>query len=203
MELLQKHPLSAKYASLFNKFNINTHLRLSHFFGQMMVESGLKPIEENLRYSGVRLRQVFPRYFATAAFANSYAYNPQKIGNRVYANRMMNGNEASGDGYRYRGRGFLMITGKQNYAALTKWAQANGINADYVKNPDLLLNEADSLIAALWFWQTNNISAYADKDNVLAVSRIINVGNPNSTVTPHGLDDRKRYTAQFKKIFTC
>lgn len=199
MEILQKHPLTAKYATLFTKFGITTNLRLAHFIGQLTAESNLKPIEENLRYSESRLLQVFPKYF-TPILSKQYAMQPAKIANRVYANRMGNGNEVSGDGCRFRGRGFIQLTGRNNYTALTKWAQNNGLNVDYVKNPDLLLNEADSVIAALWFWTANNINQYADKDDVLRVSRMINIGNPNSG-TPHGYENRKAQTEKFKKVF--
>lgn len=200
MELLQKHPLTAKYASLFNKFNVNTQLRLSHFVGQMSAESNLKPIEENLRYSEGRLLDVFPKYF-TPITAKQYAMQPSKIANRVYSNRMGNGDEQSGDGYRFRGRGIVQLTGRNNYTALTKWSQNNGLNVDYVKNPDLLLSEADALVSALWFWTVNNINQYADKDQVLQVSRIINLGNANSKATPHGYENRKAQTEKFKKVF--
>ena len=202
MEAVEKHPLSEKYKSLFNKFNVNTPLRLAHFIGQMTAESNLKPIEENLFYSADRLVVVFPKYF-TPILAKQYARNPQKIANRVYSNRMGNGGENSGDGYRYRGRGFLMITGKNNYRALTEWANKNGIDADYLNNPDLLLREADSIISALWFWTVNNINQYADKDDILSVSRIINVGNAKSNVTPHGMQNRIIATNKFKKVFAC
>lgn len=200
MELLQKHPLTAKYASLFSKFGITTNLRLSHFIGQLTAESNLKPIEENLRYSRKRILEVFKKYFPNPGDAVFAEFNPQYLANRVYANRMGNGNANSGDGYRFRGRGFIQLTGRNNYTALTKWAQNNGLNVDYVKNPDLLLREADSLIGALWFWTANNINQYADKDDVLRVSRMINIGNANSG-TPHGYENRKAQTEKFKKVF--
>lgn len=196
MKILEKHTLTAKYQSLFNKFNVNTQLRLAHFFGQLQHESRLKPIEENLRYSAKRLTEVFGKYFPTLAIANQYAMNPQKIANRVYGGRMGNGNEASGDGYRFRGRGFIQLTGRNNYTALTKWVKANGINADYVNNPDLLLNESDALIAALWFWTVNDLNNYADKDDVLTITKRINGG-------ANGLSDRKIETAKYKKVFEC
>lgn len=202
MEAIEKHPLSKKFASLFNKFNVNTPLRLAHFFGELTAESGLKPIEENLLYSAERLLVVFPKYFNSTT-AKNYARNPQKIANRVYSNRMGNGNEASGDGWKYRGRSFIQITGKNNYTALTKWAQSNGMNVDYIKNPELLLNEADAVISALWFFEVNNINKYADKDDILSVARIINVGNANSKVTPHGMKDRINMTNKYKEIFKC
>lgn len=203
MEAVEKHPLTAKYKSLFNKFNVNTPLRLAHFMGQISAESGLKPIEENLRYSRKRILEVFKKYFPNPGDAVFAEYNPQYLANRVYSNRMGNGDANSGDGYRFRGRGFIQLTGRNNYTALTKWAQNNGINVDYVKNPDLLLTEADAVISALYFWESNNINAYADKDNVISVSRIINIGNVNSTLMPHGLSDRKRETEKFKKLFEC
>ena len=196
MNLLEKHPLTAKYQSLFNKFNINTSLRLAHFLGQLQHESGLKPIEENLRYSAKRLTEVFGKYFPTLALANQYAMNPQKIANRVYGGKMGNGDWNSGDGYKFRGRGFIQLTGRNNYTALTKWAKANGINVDYVENPDLLLREADALIAALWFWTANDLNKYADADDVGIVTRRINGGT-------NGLKDRIIQTNKFKKIFDC
>lgn len=196
MNLLEKHPLTAKYQSLFNKFNVNTQLRLSHFLGQLQHESGLKPIEENLRYSAKRLTEVFGKYFPTLEVANQYAMQPQKIANRVYANRMGNGDESSGEGWKFRGRGMLMITGKNNYKALTEWAKKNGIDADYLNNPDLLLREADSIISALWYWSVNNINQYADKDDILTITKRINGGT-------NGLADRKTQTAKFKKMFEC
>ena len=201
--MIQKHPLTAKYATLLNKFNVNTVLRLAHFLGQLETESGLKPIEENLRYTGKRLLQVFPKYFPTASLANQYAMKPQNIANRVYANRMENGNESSGDGWNYRGRGFIQLTGKRKYRLLTEWAKSKGIDADYAKNPNLLLNEADALISALWYWETNGINKYADKNDVLSVSRLVNVGRLNTTIIPHGFDDRKRNTQKYMKVFEC
>ena len=201
--MLKNHPLSAKYESLFNKFNMNTQLRLAHFFGQLQHESRLKPIEENLRYSAKRLTEVFGKYFPTLAVANQYAMQPQKIANRVYGGRMGNGDESSGDGYKFRGRGMLMITGKNNYKALTEWAKKNGIDADYLNNPDLLLREEDSIISALWYWSVNNINQYADKDDILSVSRIVNVGNAKTSVTPHGMQSRINAVNKFKKIFDC
>lgn len=202
MSLLEKHPLSAKYQTIFNRFNINTELRLAHFFGQLKHESNLKPIEENLRYTAQRLLQVFPKYF-TLATAKQYAMNPQAIANKVYANRMGNGPEASGDGYRFRGRGFIQLTGKHNYAALTRWANANGLNVDYVENPSLLLTEADALISALWYWDVNRINRYADKDDIMAVSRLVNLGNAESSRMPNGMQDRIVETNKFKQIFRC
>src|SRR5690606_10748069 len=120
-------------------------IRQAHLLAQLAHESNLKPVSENLNYSAARLGEIFKKYFPTTALANAYARQPEKIANRVYANRMGNGDESSGDGWKYRGRGFIQLTGKSNYTALSDFT---GI--DYVSSPDLLLNEADALISALW-----------------------------------------------------
>src|SRR5690554_2134638 len=171
--------LAKKYKTLLSKHGITTPLRLAHFFAQLHHESGLKPIEENLRYSAKRLLEVFPKYFNKEQ-AEWYEMKEMEIANRVYANRMGNGNEASGDGWKYRGRGFIQLTGKDNY---TKLSDATGIC--YVQNPDLLLNEADAMISALWFWNKNNLNRYADLDDIRTITRRINGGY-------NGLKDRER-----------
>lgn len=181
--------LSHKYRSLLAKHGINTPLRLAHFFAQLEHESNLKPVEENLNYSWQGLLKVFKKYFPTEELARSYHRQPERIANRVYANRMNNGNEATGDGWRYRGRGFIQITGKYNYAQLT---QDTGI--DYLNNPELLLTEADSMISALWFWTKNNINQNADADDVRRVTRKINGGF-------NGLVHRMELTEKYKKVF--
>ena len=103
--------LDRKYATLFRKNGLTTRLRKAHFLSQMEHESGLKPIGENLRYSAKGLRRVFRKYF-TEEEAQDFAKKPQRIANRVYANRMGNGDEESGDGWKYRGRGFIQLTGE-------------------------------------------------------------------------------------------
>ena len=162
--------LSKKYKTLLDSYVVNTPLRLAHLFAQLEHESGLKPIAENLNYSSAGLIKTFPKYF-TQLEAIKYQRKPEMIANRVYANRMGNGNEASGDGWKYRGRGFIQITGKNNYTLLSK---DTGI--DYLNNPDLLLTEADSLISALWYWKKNNLNYFADKNDLDAISDIINIG---------------------------
>ena len=162
--------LQTKYRTLLNNYGINTPLRIAHFMTQIHYESNLKPISENLNYSKDALLRVFGKYF-TESQAKEYARNPEKIANRVYANRMMNGNEASGDGWKYRGRGFIQITGKQNYMLLSK-----DMRVDYLNNPDLLLNEADSMISAVWFWNKNGLNKYADKYDILSITKRINGG---------------------------
>ena len=163
--------LNEKYKKLFDKYEINTPLRIAHFMAQIEHESGLKPISENLNYSSERLRQIFPKYFISKADADRYARQPERIANRVYANRMGNGNEASGEGWKYRGRGFIQITGKINYFQL-----ANDTDLDCLKNPDLLLEEPNALISALWFWNLRKLNTLADKDDLVGIRKKVNGG---------------------------
>lgn len=182
--------LATKYRSLLGKYGVNTPLRLAHFFAQIDHESGLRPISENLNYSAQGLKRVFGKYFTDLEAVNA-ARKPELIANRVYANRMGNGNEASGDGWKYRGRGFIQITGKNNYKALT---ESTGI--DYVNNPELLLTEADSMISALWFWDLRGLNRYADNDDINQITRRINGGY-------NGLEHRKELLKKYKNDFKC
>lgn len=187
-----------KYKTILSKSGINTPLRLAHFIGQADHESGLKPISENLNYSAQGLANTWPTRYAVDskakvkvpnATAHKLARNPEAIANNAYANRMGNGDEASGDGWKYRGRAIFQITGKSMYEQLSK---DTGI--DYVSNPDMLLNEADSMVAAIWYWNKNGLSALADKDDVFGVTLKINGG----TI---GLFDRQKKVAHYKKVF--
>lgn len=189
--------LAKKYKTLLNSYGINTPLRLAHFMAQLDHESGLKPISENLNYSAQGLRTTFLKYFPTVALANKYARKPEMIANRVYANRMSNGNEASGDGWKYRGRGFIQITGKDNYRLLSK-----DTRIDYLNNPDWLLREADSMIAALWYWKSINANKYADEDNLDKISDLINIGRITAKYgDANGFNHRKELLAKYKKMF--
>jgi putative chitinase len=178
--------LYEKYKTLLNSYYINTPLRLAHFFSQLDHESNLKPIAENLNYSASGLGKTFKKYFPTIEIANKFARQPEKIANKVYANRMGNGNEASGDGFRFRGRGFIQITGKSNYTVLSK-----DTRIDFLTNPDLLLQEANALISALWFWQKNKLNEYADKDDIITITKRINGGL-------NGIEDRKLKLIKWK-----
>ncbi len=162
--------LQIKYKSLFEKYGLTTKLRIAHFMAQIEHESGLKPIAENLNYSASGLIRVFRKYF-TDVEAINFANKPQSIANRVYANRMGNGDEKSGEGFLYRGRGFLQITGKSNYFKL-----ANDTDLDCLKNPDLLLQEANAMISALWFWNKAALNKLADKNDLKGITRKINGG---------------------------
>jgi len=174
------------YKSLFDKSGLTTKLRLAHFMAQIDHESRLKPISENLNYSEKGLLTTFGKYFGNLT-AKSYARKPEKIANRVYANRMGNGNESTGEGWKYRGRGFLQITGKSNYFRL-----ANDTDLDCFKNPDLLLEEANALISALWFWELKGLNKLADKNDINAITKIINGGFNG---LPHRKELLKKYMA--------
>ncbi len=169
------------------RYDINTAIRQAHFFAQIAHESGgFRLNKENLNYSAQALRSVFRKYFPTDQLAAQYARQPEQIANIVYGDRMGNGNAASGDGWRYRGRGLVQLTGKNNYAA---YAKASGV--DCVQHPDLLLEPQWSIDVAGWFWNSRGLNAWADKDDVRTVTKLINGGY-------NGLDDRIRYLNLFK-----
>lgn len=177
--------LYEKYRTLFKGYEINTPLRKAHFMCQIEHESNLKPVSENLNYSENALLSVFGKYF-TKETAKEYARKPEKIANVVYANRMGNGNTESGEGWNFRGRGFIQLTGKDNYRYLSR---DSGI--DYLSNPDMLLNEADAMIAALWYWKRRKLNKYADLDDVKTITKRINGGY-------NGLEHRTKLLYKWK-----
>jgi putative chitinase len=180
-------PGTLKAAAAFYKLSPN---RAAHFFAQTAHESGnFKTFSENLNYSAKGLRGIFRKYFPTDALANAYARQPQKIANRVYANRMGNGPESSGDGWKFRGRGALQLTGHDNYQAF-----ANYVNRpDVMTNPDLVAGEL-CFESALWFFDRNKLWGICDQGindgAILALTKRINGGT-------HGLDDRKLKTKKY------
>ena len=178
--------LFEKYVTLFIDNGITTNLRLCHFMAQIEHESGLKPIAENLNYSADGLIKTFKKYF-TKESALAYAGQQQRIANKVYANRMGNGNESSGDGWKFRGRGFIQTTGKENYLRLS-----NDTDIDFINNPDELLEEANAIVAALWFWNDKGLNKLADKDDIIGITKKINGGL-------NGIDDRKLLLEKYKK----
>lgn len=191
--------LLKKYKTLLNKYEINTPKRQAMFLAQIEHESNFKPKAESLYYTTVEgLRKTFYSPFKgmSDSFVALYLRNSEKCANYVYSKRMGNGSVGSGDGYRYRGRGFIQITGYNNYKALS---EATGI--DYVSNPDLLLNEADSMISALWFWSVNNLNKYADIGDLDAVSDIINIGRrTNLKGDANGYKHRKELYVKYCKL---
>ena len=157
--------------AIFTKYEINTLNRVAGFIAQCAHESGAFSItKENLNYSAAGLLKIFKKYF-TEATAAQYARKPEMIANKVYANRMGNGDEKSGDGWKYRGRGFIQITGKINYFQL-----ANDTDLDCLKNPNLLLEEANAMISALWFWNKAGLNKLADKNDIKGITKRINGG---------------------------
>ena len=164
--------------------------RAAHFFGQTAHETGgFKAFSENLNYSAKGLRGVFGKYFPSDAVAAQYERKPEKIANRVYANRMGNGPEASGDGWKYRGRGALQLTGKDNYAAFAKYCN----RPDVMSNPDLVATEL-AFESAMFFFERNKLWSICDQGvndaTILSVSKKVNGGT-------HGLEDRKAKTKTY------
>jgi len=181
----------AQIPSVMSTFKIDTALRLSHFLAQCGHESvGFKAVQENLNYGAKGLLGIFKKYFPTEAKALQYERKPEKIANLVYGSRMGNGDEASGDGYKFRGRGYIQLTGKNNYAAFGK-----AINEDITANPDLVSTKYP-LLSAAWFWSSNSLNALADKGaddaSVTAITKRVNGG----TI---GLPDRIKH---FKEYYT-
>jgi len=176
-----------KYKHLLNVNGINNPLRLAHFISQIHHESNFKPISENLNYSAIGLKKTFRKYFENDTIVNFYAEKPVKIANRVYADRMGNGNEFSGDGWKYRGRGFIQITGKENYQKLS---EDTGI--DFVNNPDLLLQESNAMISAVWYWNYKKLNKIADADDIIGITKKINGGL-------NGINHRKELLQYYKE----
>ena len=185
-------PKTLKAAATYFKF---TPEGAAHFFGQVATETGnFAAFNENLNYSAAGLQRVFSKYFPDD-LETQYAKQPEKIANRVYGNRMGNGPEASGDGWRYRGRGAVQLTGKSNYQTFATYLK----NAEIMNNPDLVATTY-SFESAIFFFNQNKLWQYTvkvDHPYILKLSRSINLGNANSTAIPHGLDDRIKYTEQF------
>jgi putative chitinase len=175
-----------------HSFGINSARRLAHFLAQTAHESGgFTQMEENLRYRDpARLDAMFSAVKGVEDAARLIGKGPAAIANRAYAGRNGNGDEASGDGWRYRGRGLIQLTGKANYAAADK-----KIGLDLVKNPDALLSPDAATRAALAFWQDNGCNEAADTDSVEAVTRIIN------GKAMEGLEARKALTEKARRLF--
>ena len=168
IDLARIYSLERNYRTLLEKNGINTHLRRCHFWAQMIHESNLMPIEENMNYSAARLLVVFPKHFNIIT-AVQYARQPEKIANKVYGGKF--GNDTKNDGWNYRGRGFIQTTFKDNYKALSV---ATGV--DYVAFPEKLLNVPDAMMAALYFWRSRKLNDLADMDDCRAITRRINGG---------------------------
>ena len=173
------------------KFGITNVLRLAHFLSQCGHESGgFKAVNENLNYSADGLKKIFPKYFP-GNISESYARNPEKIANKVYSSRMGNGNEASGDGWKYKGAGYIQLTGKSNYAAFDKF-----VEDDILSNPSLVATKYP-LASAAFFFQSNGLWSICDKGaddaTVTAVTKRVNGG----TI---GLADRIKHFKEYYSL---
>lgn len=178
-------------SDVITKFELNTPLRLAHFLAQCGHESGgFKVTQENLNYSAQGLLNVFKKYFP-GNLNESYAKQPQKIANRVYASRMGNGDEASGDGYKFRGRGYIQLTGKDNYKAFS-----TAINEDCVANPDLVASKYP-LASAAWFFHKNGLHKIADGGATEAVVTSVTKRVNGGTL---GLPDRIKHFNEYYSL---
>jgi putative chitinase len=174
------------------KFGINTPLRLAHFLAQCGHESGgFRATQENLNYSAKGLMGIFKKYFPTEALANAYARQPAKIAARVYGGRMGNGAEATGEGYKFRGRGYIQLTGKENYTAFGK-----SIGEDILSNPDKVAGPY-ALLSAAWFFSKNGLHKIADEGASDAVVTKITKRVNGGTI---GLPDRIKHFKEYYKL---
>lgn len=169
--------------SILPDYEIDTPLRVAAFIAQCAHESGnFTRLEENLNYRWQTLRKVFPKYFPTDAIAQEYASRPDKkeaIANRAYANRMGNGSEKSGDGYRFRGRGLIQLTGRSNYTAF-----AESLEIPVEEAAEYLSTFDGAVQSACWFWEKNNLNKCADNRDIVGLTKKINGGT-------NGLEERK------------
>lgn len=196
---INKNPAALADAlnDILPKYDITTLTRISGFIAQCAHESlGFTALVENLNYGQSGLRKIFPKYFPSDAIALQYARQPMKIANRVYANRMGNGAEASGDGWKFRGHGPLQLTGHDN---ITLFATSIGKTLD--ETIVYIATLEGGIESACWYWKTNNINAACDEDNIDAMSDLINCGRRTAPIGDSiGYADRlTRYTST-KKI---
>ena len=169
----------------FSRFNLTSNNQKAMFIGQCSHECGnFRILEENLNYRAATLMKLWPRRFPTLEKANEYGGNPKKIANMVYSSRMGNRDENSGDGYRFRGRGCIQLTGYSNYFHAGK-----ALGVDFGLEPDLVATPKFAALTGGWFWSTHNCNAPADALDYTKVTKIINGG----TI---GLDDRIKHVQQ-------
>jgi putative chitinase len=196
-EIIGKNPYIDNWyhalCEILPEYEINTPERVAAFVAQCAHESGgFKFLKENLNYKAASLRKVFPKYFPTDELANQYANHPNKqeaIASRIYANRMGNGDEASGDGFKYLGRGLIQLTGKNNYTIF-----AASIETPLEDIPEYLQTFEGAVQSACWFWEQNNLNQWADKGDILTLTKRINGG----TI---GLEDRIKHYKHAVHLF--
>jgi putative chitinase len=196
-QLLPKNPYLDHWYSvlsqLFPDYEINTPQRMAAFIAQCAHESGsFMVLEENLNYKPASLRKLFGKYFPTDELATAYCSMPNKqqaIANRIYANRMGNGDEHSGDGFRYKGRGLIQLTGKDNYTFF-----AGSLEISVEEASEYMHTFEGAAQSACWFWETNNLNQYADSGDILTMTKRINGG----TI---GLEDRIKHYEHALHVF--
>ena len=175
---------------LLPDYDIDTPHRIAAFVAQCSHESGgFTALKENLNYKPQSLRRLFSKYFPDDAIANQYCARPNKqeaIANRIYANRMGNGDESSGDGYRYCGRGLIQLTGRSNYQSCADSIEVDGRPLKIDEVPEYLATFEGAAQSACWFWETNKLNQWADAGDILTLTKRINGG----TI---GLEDRKKH----------
>lgn len=184
----------AQIPGVMESFGVNTPLRLAHFLAQCGHESGgFRLTQENLNYSAKGLMGIFKKYFPTQALADAYARKPEKIANKVYGNRMGNGPETSGEGFKFRGRGYIQLTGKQNYTAFDAV-----VPDDILANPDLVSTK-HALASAAWFWKKNGLNLIADTGSSTEVVTKITKRVNGGTI---GLADRIKHFKEYHALLT-
>jgi putative chitinase len=193
-QIIPKNPYIDQWTEALNKllpdYEINTPQRVAAFIAQCAHESGnFVFLKENLNYRAESLMRTWPRHFPTMDVATQYARQPERIANRAYANRMSNGDEASGDGWRYAGRGLIQLTGKSNYTSF-----AESIETPVEEIPAYLETFEGAVQSACWFWETNNLNQFADTNDILTMTKRINGG----TI---GLEDRMKHYAHALEVF--
>ena len=195
LEKLKGHIPDSVIAMLpetIEKFELNTSLRLAHFLAQAGHESGgFKAVNENLNYGAKGLRGIFGKYFPTDAKAALYERKPEKIANLVYGGRMGNGAEATGEGYKFRGRGYIQLTGKENYTAFDKVVEEN-----LIEQPDLVATKYP-LLSAAWFFHKNGLHKLADGGATEAVVTTITKRVNGGTI---GLPDRIKHFNEYHSL---
>lgn len=182
----------AAISDILPKYQITTENRIAGFLGQCAWESNsFTVLRENLNYSKAGLLATFGKYF-NEGLAEIYQRHPEQIANRVYANRMSNGSDLSGDGWKYRGRGVIQLTGKYNYSLFAEWSKL-----DVVNKPEILETDKHAaLLSAVWFWHVNGLNSFCDKADWVGLTRRINGGT-------HGLRGRINKTNRIKSCMTA
>jgi putative chitinase len=193
-QIIPRNPYIDQWCNALNQllpdYGIDTPQRVAAFLAQCAHESGnFVFLKENLNYKWASLRKVFPKYFPTDELAQAYEKQPQRIANRIYGSRMGNGDEASGDGFRYCGRGLIQLTGRNNYEAF-----AESIESTPEEVSVYLETFEGAVQSACWFWETNNLNQFADADDIKTMTKRINGGFI-------GLEDRIKHYEHAKHVF--